>query len=68
MAPSSFLHQDYSKDKKGQNRFSSATTVGCSKLSLLDSAPPIGEVFIGEPLPLALLEASGWVMEKHILL
>lgn len=45
VAPSSFLHQEYSTDKKVQNRFSSSTIVGSGRQSHLDSAPPIGEVF-----------------------
>lgn len=55
VAPSGSLHQDYSKYKKVQNRFSSSITVGCGRLSHLDSAPPFWRGFL---LSLFLLPIS----------
>lgn len=63
VASSSFLHQDYSKDKKVQNRFRSSSPVGCLRLSRMVSASPTHnwealERFSIEPLPLPQPPAS----------
>lgn len=63
-APSSFLHQDYSKYKKVQNRFS-FSHVGCLRLICMVSASPTYnwetlERFSIEPFPLPQPPGRWW--------
>lgn len=66
-APSSFFISRLFQRQKISKQFSSSTIVGCGRLSHLDSALPIGEVFYwaSSSCPSQSLRI---VKEKHILL